>query len=73
MLGPPLEFLLYLDLQSAAPGMAWRFTTYRFSLENLVPGEYKLELAIDGTPAGTYPLFDRSLRGEAGDEPAPLG
>ena len=45
-----------VDLQSAAPGMAWRFTTYRFSLEKLGPGEYKLELAIDGTPAGTYPL-----------------
>jgi len=28
----------------------------RFPLEKLSPGEYKLELAIDGTPAGTYPL-----------------
>ena len=45
-----------VDLQSAAPGLAWRFTSYRFPLEKLEPGEYKFDLTIDGTPAGAYPL-----------------
>ena len=34
-------------MQSAAPGLAWRFTSYQFPLEKLSPGKYKLELAID--------------------------
>jgi len=32
----------------------WRVTTQAFSLEKLKPGEYALDLLIDGAPKGTH-------------------
>ena len=42
------------DVPSFNRSASWRLVTHRFATENLAPGEYTLELQVDGDPAGSH-------------------
>jgi TPR repeat protein len=42
------------NIQSLTSTGQWRYASYRFGLQNLPPGEYKIDLMVDGAPKETY-------------------